>query len=113
MNLEEKYEIKCQEAARYKADVRRLQDEVAALRDAPVKVERVEVLREVKVPVEVVREVQVDRPVCIPAVDIARGMSGTNADKVKALEAALGVALSRLRDAGLDANIKGLEWGSD
>lgn len=101
MTLKEKYEAKCKEAARYKADVRSMQDELAALRNVSPVVNRVEIVR------------YVDRRICVPAVDIARGMSGTNADKVKALEAALGVAVARLREAGLDANIKGLEWGSD
>ena len=113
MKLSEKYEAKCKEATRFKADLRAAQEEIERLRNAPARVERVEVTREIKVPVEIVREVVREVRTVAPACNIAAGMAGTNADKVKALQAALGVAVARLRDAGLGDTIEGLEWGSD
>lgn len=98
MTLKEKYEAKCKEAARWKADVKALQ--------AREPVEKV-VTKFVEVPVEkVVTEFA-------PAMKVARNMDAPYAVKVKALEAALGVLSARLRDAGMNDSVEGIKWGSD
>jgi chromosome segregation ATPase len=130
MTIKERYEAKCQEAARWKADARALQSEVAELRrelevTRSDRDEAVALLRDSKAAIgNLERELarvksippkveQVTQTVIAPPASFARNINGPYTAQIEALEAALGVLGARLREAGLDDSVKGHSWGSD